>query len=55
MIVMLPIKAALSGNNALKDKAVSKAVEMGFIRREDDAKDRRRKVLFPAANGGLDV
>jgi hypothetical protein len=49
------VKNGLSGANALKNQAVDRAVDLGFIRREDDPSDRRRKVLHPVSNGGLDV
>ncbi|MEJ7786170.1 MAG: AAA family ATPase [Solirubrobacteraceae bacterium] len=45
---------SLSGSNSLKTNAVSQAVEMGMIRREDDPQDKRRKLLHFVSSEPLD-
>lgn len=41
------VQDTLTGNNSLKTTPVSKAVELGHVRRDDDPNDKRRKLLFP--------
>lgn len=48
------VQDSLSGSNSLKINAVSRAVEMGMVRREEDPEDKRRKLLFFVASDPLD-
>jgi DNA-binding MarR family transcriptional regulator len=46
-------KETLTAGNRLKDEAVSKAVAMGMIRKEDDPEDKRRKRLYFVSSEAL--
>jgi hypothetical protein len=51
-------KETLEAGNRAKDEAVSKAIALGMIRKEDDPEDKRRKLLWHLASeplGGLNV
>lgn len=52
-------KNATTGNNALKDAAVGRAVTLGMIREDRDPGDKRRKLLtfvsYEPLNGDLEV